>query len=81
MLKFGPNWTRFVVFAANFRLKWTNFDVSKGIYGHLITNNPWFFIALTMMILGTLLFIAGFLGEMIIRTTRESKNYHIEETI
>ena len=56
-------------------------DVSKGIYGHLITNNPWFFIALTMMILGTLLFIAGFLGEMIIRTTRESKNYHIEETI
>ena len=56
-------------------------DVSKGIYGHLITNNPWFFIALTMMILGTLLFIAGFLGEMIIRTTRESKNYHIEEII
>jgi len=56
-------------------------DVSNGIYGHLITNNPWFFIALTMMILGTLLFIAGFLGEMIIRTTRESKNYHIEETI
>ena len=51
------------------------------IYGNLIANNPWFFIALTMMILGTLLFIAGFLGEMIIRTTRESKNYHIEETI
>jgi len=29
-------------------------DVARGIYGHLITNNPWFFIALTMMIMGTL---------------------------
>lgn len=56
-------------------------EVSKGIYGHLITNNPWFFIALTMMIMGTLLFIAGFLGEMIIRTNREHKNYNIDEVI
>jgi len=56
-------------------------DVSHGIYGHLITNNPWFFIALTMMILGTLLFIAGFLGEMIIRSNRRHENYHIEQVI
>ncbi len=56
-------------------------DVSRGIYGHLLTNNAWFFIALTMMILGTLLFIAGFLGEMIIRSNREHKNYNIEEII
>ncbi|MDR6404407.1 MULTISPECIES: glycosyltransferase family 2 protein [Chryseobacterium] len=56
-------------------------DVSRGIYGHLITNNPWFFIALTMMIMGTLLFVAGFLGEMIIRTNREHKNYNIDEVI
>ncbi|MBH1959740.1 MAG: glycosyltransferase family 2 protein [Flavobacteriia bacterium] len=56
-------------------------DVSRGIYGHLLTNNAWFFIALTMMILGTLLFIAGFLGEMIIRTNREHKNYNIDEVI
>ena len=56
-------------------------DVSRGIYGHLITNNPWFFIALTMMILGSLLFVAGFLGEMIIRTKRDHKNYNIEEII
>ena len=51
------------------------------IYGNLIANNPWFFIALTMMILGTLLFVSGFLGELIIRTNREHKNYHIEEEI
>ena len=56
-------------------------DVARGIYGHLLTNNAWFFIALTMMILGTLLFIAGFLGEMIIRTNREHKNYNIDEVI
>lgn len=56
-------------------------EVSKGIYGHLIANNPWFYIALTMMLMGTMLFIAGFLGEMIIRTNREHKNYHIEEEV
>jgi glycosyltransferase involved in cell wall biosynthesis len=56
-------------------------DVARGVYGHLITNNPWFFIALTMMLMGTLLFIAGFLGEMIIRTNREHKNYNIDEVI
>ncbi|WP_426478735.1 glycosyltransferase family 2 protein [Chryseobacterium sp. CBSDS_008] len=56
-------------------------DVARGIYGHLITNNPWFFIALTMMIMGSLLFVAGFLGEMIIRTNREHKNYNIDEVI
>ncbi|WP_018676580.1 glycosyltransferase family 2 protein [Riemerella columbina] len=56
-------------------------EVSKGIYGHLIANNPWFYIALTMMLMGTMLFIAGFLGEMIIRTHREHKNYHIEEEV
>lgn len=56
-------------------------DVSRGIYGNLIAENPWFFIALTMMIMGTLLFIGGFIGELIIRTNREHKNYHIEEEI
>lgn len=56
-------------------------ELWQGQYGHLIVQNPWFFIALTMMILGTLLFIGGFLGEMIIRTNREHKNYHIEEIL
>ena len=56
-------------------------DVSQGIYGHLLTNNAWFFIALTMMIMGSLLFIAGFLGEMIIRTNRQHENYHVEDVI
>lgn len=56
-------------------------DVSRGIYGHLITNNAWFFIALTMMLMGTLLFVAGFLGEMIIRSNRDHKNYNVDDVI
>ena len=50
-------------------------------YGNLIANNPLFYIALTMMILGTQLFIAGFMGEMLIRTNRERQNYHVDEVI
>ena len=54
---------------------------ARHIYGNLIAENPWFYIALTMMLMGTLLFIAGFLGELIIRTSRGHKNYQIEEVI
>lgn len=53
----------------------------RHIYGNLIAENPWFYIALTMMLMGTLLFVAGFLGELIIRTSRGHKNYQIEEII
>lgn len=44
----------------------------------LIANTPNFFIALTMMILGTQLFVAGFLGELISRNAAERNNYKIE---
>lgn len=56
-------------------------SVSKGVYGHLIADNPWFYIALTMMLMGTLLFIGGFLGELLVRSNRDEKNYYIEEII
>lgn len=56
-------------------------NMYHGIYGNLITDNPLFFIALTMMILGTLLFIGGFLGELIVRSNRHQPNYLIEKTI
>lgn len=55
------------------------------LYNHeptiLITNNPWFYIALTCMILGSQLFLAGFLGELILRSKRKSKRYSISEII
>ncbi len=47
----------------------------------LVTNNPWFYIALTSMIIGTLLFLAGFLGELIIRSNPKEKHYIIKEVI
>lgn len=46
----------------------------------LVTDNPWFYISLTSMILGTLLFLAGFLGELILRSSREQERYRISET-
>ena len=47
----------------------------------LVTNNPWFFIALTAMILGTLLFLAGFIGELIIKLKEGIKHYSIKEKL
>ena len=53
----------------------------KGIPHPLVTNSPYFYIALTMMILGTQLFVAGFLGELVSRNAPERNNYQIEETL
>ena len=47
----------------------------------LVTNNPWFYIALTTMILGTQLFLAGFLGEIILRTKNNEARYKIANQI
>lgn len=47
----------------------------------LITQNPWFYIALTTMIIGSQLFLAGFLGEIILRSKRNSKRYKISEKL
>lgn len=65
-----------VVVGANKLLAlWTNTPA------HLVTESPYFFIALTMMILGTQLFVAGFLGELISRNSQERNNYQIEKCI
>ena len=47
----------------------------------LVTDSPYFYIALTMMILGTQLFLAGFLGELISRNSTGRNNYQIEKTL
>ena len=54
--------------------------LSNGMKTILVTDNPWFYIALTTMILGTLLFLAGFLGELIIKNNPNKKHYEIKET-
>ncbi|WGH75859.1 glycosyltransferase family 2 protein [Tenacibaculum tangerinum] len=57
------------------------YHLSAGIKTILVTNNPWFYIALTSMILGTLLFLAGFLGELIIKSNPHQKHYIIKEKL
>ncbi|HER09409.1 MAG TPA: glycosyltransferase [Bacteroides sp.] len=47
----------------------------------LIADSAFFYIGLTSMIIGTLLFIGGFLGELISRSASERNNYEIEKTI
>lgn len=49
--------------------------------GRLITERPQFYIALTSMILGSQFFVAGFLGELILQSKKDTKNYIIKENI
>jgi glycosyltransferase, group 2 family len=49
--------------------------------GRLIANRPEFYIALVTMVIGTQFFIAGFLGEMILRTKNNEERYKIREIL
>ncbi len=57
------------------------YRVANQIKTILVTDNPWFYIALTTMILGTLLFLAGFLGELIIKGSHQQKHYKVKELV
>lgn len=46
-----------------------------------VTDQPLFYLAILVMIIGTQLFTAGFLAEMISRSSHDRNNYHIAETI
>ena len=54
-------------------------ELKNGITGHLITNSPYFYIALTSMIIGAQFFMGGFLGELISRSASERNKYKIEK--
>lgn len=55
--------------------------LSRGIVAPLVTSNPYFYLALTCMILGTQLFLTGFLGELVSRSSNDRNSYQIKETI
>ena len=57
------------------------YDMHHGNAYRLVTDSPYFFISLTLMILGTLLFLAGFLGELVSRNSPERNRYRIEEEL
>ena len=56
-------------------------DLSHGNYGHLVTDSAWFYIFLTAMLIGTQLFLAGFIGDLVSRSNPNRNDYQIEKTI
>ena len=55
--------------------------LANGIPQRLITSSPYFYISLTMMVIGTQLFVAGFLGDLVSRSSQQRNDYQIEEAI
>lgn len=55
-------------------------QLKHGIVGNLITNSPYFYIALTAMIIGAQFFLAGFLGELVSRSSTDRNKYQIDKT-
>ena len=56
-------------------------SMANGNNPGLVTESPYFYISLTMMLLGTQLFVAGFLGDMISRNSQERNKYQVEKVI
>lgn len=56
-------------------------SIIEGDLRPLVTNSPYFYISLTSMILGTQMFLAGFIGELISRNSPNRNNYKIETEI
>lgn len=57
------------------------FYVFSHVRAPLITTSPYFYLALTTMIIGSQLFLAGFLGELISRNSSERNEYKVEKEI
>ncbi|MBP6230923.1 MAG: glycosyltransferase family 2 protein [Paludibacteraceae bacterium] len=55
--------------------------ILQGVRAPLITDSPYFYLAMLAMVLGTQFFVTGFLGELISRNASERNNYHIEKNI
>ncbi|MGC9330432.1 MAG: glycosyltransferase family 2 protein [Bacteroidales bacterium] len=55
--------------------------ISHGLVLERVTENPYFYIALTCMVIGVVLFLAGFLAELVSRSSTDRNNYQIDEII
>ena len=56
-------------------------DMYHGNPYRLVTDSPYFYLSLTMMLLGTMLFLTGFIGELIVRNSPSRNRYEIKEQI
>ncbi|QGY45562.1 glycosyltransferase [Maribellus comscasis] len=54
-------------------------QLKAGIYGNLLTDSTYFYIALTAIIIGAQFFLAGFLGELISRSASDRNKYQIDK--
>jgi hypothetical protein len=57
------------------------YDLHHGIKAILVTSSPYFYISLTLMIIGSLLFVTGFLAEMISRIGVDRNQYSVSKTV
>jgi len=55
--------------------------IIEGVRAPLVTDSPYFYLSMLAMMLGTQLFLAGFLGEIVARNSTERNNYQIEKEI
>ncbi len=55
------------------------FNMYHGNHYSLVTDSPYFYISLTTMILGTQLFLAGFVGELVVRNSPRRNDYEIDQ--
>lgn len=60
---------------------WKLYSMWNGDPYRLVTDSPYFYIALTTMILGTQLFLTGFIGELVVRNSHRRNDYEIEEEL
>lgn len=77
-------WGVFMFFVGFMLIIWIGASKLYKLWNHipdiLITQNPWFYIALITMVIGTQLFMAGFIGELILRR-KDKERYQVKETI
>ena len=54
---------------------------NRGFYFRPVTDQPLFYLALVAVILGVMLFLAGFLGEMVSRSSSDRNRYNIKDEL
>ena len=85
-MHFFGSWGLFFFFIGFVMFSWLILDKALHLYvweepARLVTDNPLFFGAILAMILGSQLFLAGYLAELIARSSPDRNNYLIEEEI
>ena len=57
------------------------YNLYHGLTYRLVTESPYFFLALTLMVIGSQLFLAGFIGELVVRNSPSRNHYEIQQEI